>query len=903
MQMKQLKKIAFLLIAMAFASSAMAQTVVKGQVVSASTNESLVGVTITTTDNSVGTVTDLNGNFELKVAPNANLTFAYIGFKPITVFVGGKSDLGVISLAEEDVLLKDVVITASIAVDRQTPVAISAIDPIKIEEKLGTQEFPEILKSTPAVYAIKEGGGFGDSQVRLRGFKSENIAVMINGVPMNDMEWGNVYWSNWAGLSDVTRLMQVQRGLGASKVSAPSIGGSINIITKTIDAKKGGSASYGIGNDGYNKALFTVSSGLLKNGWALTLLGAKTWGDGYIQGTEFEGYNYFLSIAKRLSETQQLSLTAFGAPQVHNQRSSYDGLSIQGWQDVKKYMEPGEEYRYNPTYGFGKNGERKTSAKNKYHKPQISLNHIWQITPVSSLSTALYLSIGDGWGYSGQGTSSAYANQWYGSSNGTLNTTFRNADGTFAYDKIQELNEASENGSQMVMSVSKNLHKWYGLLSTYTGKLGEHIDYYAGIDGRYYIGTHTNEITDLFNGAFYIDSRNRPSVKPENNKAALDPNWINQKLTVGDVVYRDYDGYVVQEGVFGQVEYNRDKLSTFVSGSLNNTSQWRYDRFYYDAEHARSETVNAIGFTVKGGANYNLTAHHNVFANIGYISRAPFFSGGAFLMSTTSNATNPNAVNEKIFSVEGGYGFRSRHLSANLNIYHTEWKDKTMARQIEITTTDAVSDRALINMQGVNSTHQGIELELTAKPVQWLELSGMFSIGDWKWTNDPVGYYYSTNGQPLTKSYEIASDIQAEDHASSKLLLNGVKEGGSAQLTSALGANIHLGRGVRAGIDWNYFGRNYADWSLSGSSDLVIGGEKAFGTPWVIPDYSTFDLNASYTFNIGSFRSTLSGNINNLFNQEYISQAYDGANHDWQSAYRVFYGFGRTMSVRLKVNF
>jgi hypothetical protein len=441
------------------------------------------------------------------------------------------------------------------------------------------------------------------------------------------------------------------------------------------------------------------------------------------------------------------------------------------------------------------------------------------------------------------------------------------------------------------------------LLSTYTGKLGENFDYYAGIDGRYYIGIHTNEISDLYNGQFYIDTRNRSQVKSANNKAALDPNWVNQKLTVGDVVYRDYDGYVVQGGVFGQLEYNKDKVNAFVSGSLSNTSQWRYDRFYYDAEHAKSETVNSIGFTVKGGANYNLTDHHNVFANIGYISRAPYFSGGAFLSAPTSNATNPDAVNEKIFSVEGGYGFQSQYLTGKLNLYHTEWKDKTVAKQMESATEHGLTDRALINMQGVNSIHQGIELELVAKPVRWLELTGMLSVGDWKWTNDPIGYYYSSNGQPVTKTYAIASGLQAEDHASSKLLLNGVKEGGSAQLTAAVGANFALGHGVRAGIDWNYYDNNYADWSFSPGSDLVIGGEKAFGTPWKIPASHTFDLNASYTFNIGGLKTTLSGNINNLFNQEYISQAYDGSNHDWQSAYRVFYGFGRTMSMRLKINF
>ena len=82
--------------------------------------------------------------------------------------------------------------------------------------------------------------------------------------------------------------------------------------------------------------------------------------------------------------------------------------------------------------------------------------------------------------------------------------------------------------------------------------------------------------------------------------------------------------------------------------------------------------------------NYNLNEYHNVFANVGYISRAPFFSGGAFLQSATSNATNPDAVNEKIFSFELGYGFRSPYFTANLNVYHTQWFDKTNAASVNI---------------------------------------------------------------------------------------------------------------------------------------------------------------------------------------------------------------------------
>ena len=895
----------FLLVALlsVFSTAAWAQITVTGQLVDAETSEPLVGAAVLVEGTSQGVVTDIDGKFSQNVTQNATLVFKYVGYKDLKKKIsqkGASVDLGIVQMKADAVALNDVVITSQ-ATARKTPVALSTIAPAYIEERIGTADFPQVLKSTPGVYVSREGGGFGDSKVNIRGFKSENVAVLVNGAPMNDMEWGGVYWSNWAGLTDVASNVQSQRGLGASKVSTPSVGGSINIVTKATDAKKGGFASYGIGNDGYNKVVFSVSTGLTKDGWAFTLLGGKTWGDGYVQGTEFEGYNYFASLAKRIGDNHQISLTAFGAPQWHNQRSSYDGLTIQGWQEVQKYMEPGEQYRYNPTYGFGKNGERKTSARNKYHKPQIQLNHSWQIDYKSSLNTMLYLSIGDGYGYSGQGTS-AYSSAWYGSSNGILNTTFRNADGTFAYDQIQEMNEQSQSGSQMVMSVSKNQHKWYGLLSTYSRELNDQINFYAGIDGRYYIGTHTNEIIDLYNGEYYID-RYRANVKAANYAGAGTAEFKNQKLSVGDVVYRDYDGHVLQGGVFGQVEYDNDKLTAFLSASANETSQWRYDRFYYDKAHAESEKINKFGFTAKGGANYNLTENHNVFANVGYISRAPYFSGGAFLSSTVSNAVNEDAVNEKVFSVEVGYGFRSRFFTANLNAYHTEWKDKTMAKSYEYTDASGNIDRATVNMQGVNSIHEGIEFDFVAKPMKWINVTGFFSIGDWRWTNNPVGYFYNSGGQPMADAKgTIASGILADDHAKMVLKQKGVKEGGSAQTTAGLGVNLYPLQGLRLSFDWNFYGRNYADFDVT-SSDISINGEKVYETPWRIPSYSTFDFGGSYTFKIAGLKTTLSGNIENIFDQEYINRAYDGSDHTWKTAYRVFYGFGRNMSLRLKVNF
>ncbi len=880
----------------------LAQNVFNGTVVDKSTGESLIGVSVYSPKSQQGTVTDIDGNFALELASSdKEIVLTYVGYADVTLKLSAnRANLGKIEMVGEAVGLEDVVVTSSIAKERETPVAMSVITPLMIEEQLGTKEFPEILNSTPGVYATKQGGGFGDSKVNLRGFKSENIAVMVNGVPMNDMEWGGVYWSNWAGLSDVTRTMQVQRGLGASKVASPSVGGSINVVTKTLDAKRGGSVSYGIGNDGYNKVMANLSTGMMDNGWALSFLMGRTWGDGYIQGTDFEGYNYFLNVTKLINENHQLALTAFGAPQWHNQRGNYRGLTIAGWQEVANYMGDKSPYRFNPEYGHGLNGEEKSSTRNEYHKPQISLNHLWQIDEKSNLSTAAYVSLGFGGGYSGQGYTSEHRNNWSGSYMGALNMAFRADDGTYDYGKVYELNEASTNGSLMAMSKSINAHQWYGLISTYSNRFLDCLDFYAGLDVRYYIGQHTNELVDLYGGDYYIDSSSRGGVSSINNAAALDPTYVNKKLQVGDVVYRDYDGHVMQEGVFGQLEYNKGSWNAFVSGSASYTSYWRYDRFYYDAEHARSNTESFLGFTAKAGLNYNINKYHNVFLNGGVISRAPYFSGGAFLSSTVSNLTNPDAVNEKIYSVELGYGFKSKYFSGNLNAYYTMWNDKTMSRSIDL--ENGSNDRAVINMEGVNARHMGVEMDFRSRPVKWMEITGMFSLGDWIWNNDAKGYFYSSTGQPLAdRDGNVASGILADDHASMTLNLKGVKVGGSAQTTAALGLNFYPFKGFRIGAQARYIGRNYADWSLS-SNDIIFNGSKDYETPWIIPQAVVCDLSASYNFPIGKLRASISGNIDNILNQEYITDATNGGSNDWDTAY-VFYGFGRTMSVRMKVNF
>lgn len=900
--------ILFATVGLTTSAVALADVTCRGTVVD-DQGEPLIGATVSVPGTKVATATDTDGNFTITVPDRASqISIDYIGYKAASVPVA--KNVGTVALATESQLLKDVVVTQSIARTRQTPVAISQIDAATIEVKLGNQEFPEVLKTTPGVWATKDGGGYGDAKINMRGFKTENIAALINGIPVNDMEWGGLYWSNWAGLSDVTASMQTQRGLGAAIVSVPSVGGTINITTKTLDVKRGGNVFYGMGNDGLNQIGFSVSTGLMKNGWAITLLGSRKWGDGYIQGTNFNAYTYFLNISKRINDHHQISLTAFGSPQTHYKRSSQDGLSIEGWQGVKNYMDGESMYKYNPTFGYGLDGQVRSSNKNVYHKPQISLNHIWQINHRSSLSSALYVSLASGYGSSGQGRGtyngqSLSNTSWYGATNGVLNTLFRRADGTFDYGAIQEMNMASVTGSNMVMSKSVNSHNWFGLVSTYKNELIENkLNLLAGIDMRYYIGYHKNEITDLYDGEYFMDDSSRKGVKPENNAAAADPNWKYQKLGVGDVVYRNFDGHTAQEGAYAQLEYSMfdKKMTAILAGSLSNTTYWRVDHFYYDKQHEKSETVNFMAGTIKGGVNYNIDRHNNVYFNGGYITRAPFFSGGAFLQSATSNATNPNAVNEKVGSIELGYEYHSPKFTATLNAYYTKWMDKTTTRSGEMDN----GDRYYFNMQGVDARHMGVEVNFVYKPFRWLDVNGMLSLGDWVWDSDATGYFYNSYGQPLANIRDgaVASGILAADHAKAILKQKDRKVGGSAQTTGYLGVNVRPLKGWRFGFDWTFNARNYSDFTIS-SSSYVPGAEINVKEPWEIPWGNQFDFSASYRFNIGGLDATIFGNVYNLFDYNYVVDAYtpSGDAGTWQNAFRVFYSFGRTYALRLKVAF
>ena len=150
------------------------------------------------------------------------------------------------------------------------------------------------MVSVPNVYSTNQGGGAGDARINVRGFNQRNVAIMINGIPVNDMENGWVYWSNWDGVADATSSIQMQKGLSAQNLATPSIGGSMNIITDASAFDAGGSFKQDVGAWGFLKSTISYNTGLLMdNKLALSGTVVRKTGDGYYQGTWTDAWAYY----------------------------------------------------------------------------------------------------------------------------------------------------------------------------------------------------------------------------------------------------------------------------------------------------------------------------------------------------------------------------------------------------------------------------------------------------------------------------------------------------------------------------------------------------------------------------------------------------------------------------------
>ena len=909
-----------LAVALLFSAATFAQSTITGTVKDSDLNSPLPGANIVEKGTTNGTSSDFDGNFTLTTtATSGTIVISYVGYGSMTISFNGDTNLGDISLASSNTLEEVVIVGTGVidlATDRKTPVAVSTVKAKDIQDKVGNQEFPEILNTTPSVYATKDSGGYGDSRINVRGFDQRNTAIIINGQPVNDMENGWVYWSNWQGLSDIAAGIQVQRGLGASKLAVPSIGGTITIVTKTTEREEGGFAALTAGNDSYFKQVAGYSTGVSEKGFAASVLLGHWSGDGWVDGTAGEGFTYLMSLGYKASDKHAFNFTFTGAGQWHHQRSSW--LSIR---DFQNFGGSGIDRRLNADWGT-KDGDEYNIRRNFYNKPIGTFNWDWNINDNLSLSTSIYGSWGRGGGTGPRGNNFRNSNIDLFPFNRDLTehliengsgAASRNPDGSINFDAVIAENIATTdpysgansnytgqligsngfrddgvNRAVLIRRASMNSHNWYGAISNLKYETGDWT-FGAGVDLRTYRGYHYRVLNDLLGLDGYYSTGNRNLVNGTilTETIAASP-FRDTGLSSDKIDYYNI-GVVKWIGFNGLVEYNKDKLSAVLQGGISNQSYKRID--YFDQPgNVESDTESIGGGYVKGGANYNINDQHNVFFNTGFISRQPIFDA---VFPNFANIVKDDLKNEKIFSFELGYGFRGDNIGVNLNLYSTSWKDRFISRGVTI----AGGADGTANYDGVEQLHQGIEIDGFYRPLSNLTINGMLSIGNWKYKDDVEASVFDDNQNLI---------------GTSTLYIKDVKVGDAAQTTASLGADYQIIDGLNVQLTWRHAANLYADFDIANDDNFLDPDNPG---ALKLPSYNLFDLGIGYRLDLGSSQSLyFRGNVNNLFDEEYISESNTNIHRNADNAYGttykgidtanfVWFGFGTTWNLSVRYNF
>ncbi|MBC9797349.1 carboxypeptidase-like regulatory domain-containing protein [Sinomicrobium weinanense] len=201
---------------------------IKGQVTSADDGMPLPGVSVLLKGSAIGTVTDLDGHYEIEVPDEQSvLVFTYIGFAQAEEVVGSRTTVD-IAMREDVQQLENVVVTA-LGIKREEKKLGYSVQRIDGEDvqKVKTVDVATALTGKVAGLWIQNSTEFDQApDIRLRG-GSSNPLLVVDGIPYGNMSLREI-------ASDDIESMDVLKGATASALyGSRGSGGAIIITTKS----------------------------------------------------------------------------------------------------------------------------------------------------------------------------------------------------------------------------------------------------------------------------------------------------------------------------------------------------------------------------------------------------------------------------------------------------------------------------------------------------------------------------------------------------------------------------------------------------------------------------------------------------------------------------------------------
>jgi hypothetical protein len=798
-----------------------------------------------------------------------------------------------------------------------------------------------LLQSSKDVFSKTASFELGPYWFKVRGLDTRYANIMFNGIPMSKSRTGKPDFGNWGGLNNVVRYpYELAENNNISDYSFSNLGGTAYYDTRSSYYKKGVQFTYSFSNRTYqHRVMTTYSSGMLPSGWAFTFSGSRRWmEEGIIDGTYNDSYAYFTSIEKKINDKHRLNFTAFGAPSKKTGKSpnTKEVYDLRG-------------KNYNSYWGW-QDGEKRNERVKRIFEPIVMLTHYWNLNNQSKVTTTAsyqfgynkssrlnryeadspsptyYKNLPSYW--LNQGNLAEYENSLHAWKNNDLTVT------QLDWKQLYNVNYHAPayqdpNGGKIGRRASYFLvddvikDKTFSAATHLQTLLNDTWKLFLNINYENLMSDNYREVNDLL-GADFVVNKNSFIKGDGSTVSAGDYNSLKPGSVARKGDKTEYNYQIFRQEITGnatsRLTINRWEMA--VSFLFGWNEAYRDGKFkhglYPNNSYGRSDKVNFIELGLRTGIIYKINGRNFIILNSAYFESSPTLDE-IFVNPRLNNDIIPNTSNQRINTNDLTYVLRSPAVKSRITGYYTKIKNavETTHYYAKGVSLDESEDAFVSEvLTRVEKEFLGGELGLDWKITSALTLSGVASLGQYTYKNNPNLYIFSDNspgihdyGPSYMKDYKIT---------------------GTPQKAYAMGIRYNSPQYWWAGINVNFLQDIYSNISSLARTKNFIMKDDVFPYEDItqknvksvlkqkqFQDVFMVNANIGKSIKMGKYILTLSASINNLLNERgYVTGSFEQGRYSSYEqlendksleyplfGYKLFYDRGRSYLLNASIKF
>ncbi|WP_163710904.1 TonB-dependent receptor plug domain-containing protein [Mangrovibacterium lignilyticum] len=857
-------KIAFVIVILSSGTQLYAQedATIDGRVTEEEFGEPLEKAIVQIKGTSAYTVTNRFGYFQMKLPPaffqvEAIHPGIFSEYYNVSTFEGILTPMGAVRLEPFAVGRSQQHGLAARVNPAQHPAATRNTPVLDMLNQSGSTDFNELFTGQPSVYLLENGGGYGSSEIRVRGFAANQNQVVFNGISMNNPETGRMNTPLYPGFNDWAQQVQFTTGPASGKQSELGQTGLINVLPFMPNKKFGVSVSASMGFNGYLKTAATMHSGISDRKLAFTLKLDRTSGDGIPDFTGFESYGMYFNLYKEYSHMHSFLFTNVLKTWQADLRNRPDSVS--------RISNFGIDH--NSDWGFLNNKE--LGWNESFGIANLSvLTHHWHLRVHSKLVSQLYAEL----------ENSAYTFP-QGTMNGQNPYEIPATDrGLVDFDAISAYNSGQTNSETAGISTlaAATRSTRIGLQSQFIHEFDKERTLFLSADLEQYTADHFGAVNNLLGASDFLSSANM------NGTGSTAVNLLEMSFlpTTGqaDKVNHDYRSFIRKAGFSMKVQKRGNQTFMYAETGLYIKSLKREDYFsYLDADsHQKTDWVSQFGWRVSSGLTYRLNEFHSLRLNTGASGSPTRFD---VLFPAENNWESPSAINQNLYSGEIAYVLNSSRFFVSLRAYAMYQQNRTDIQRMMLNEGEGFAV-----LSGLNQFHRGVELNGQMTYFKHYNLYVSASYGKWTFNNSANAAIYDEDNQLLSEA---------------DLAFKGYKTDNCPPVSIYAKNEFNLLKGLELNI--NYY-RSFATYA-----PLLVHDFDNTDSPEQIklPAFDKLGVGLNYYHELRKNRSiNVFADVQNILGSEYINQLY--TNESGSDQFRsnlAMYGKGMSWRAGLTFSF